>query len=182
MIKQVCLIIVVGLLLSTGGSMLIANDTSNCTCNVPELTTADKVIIVCFVGGVIVVATPYVVGAGTVAKIVVAAKATASYVIPKTVVGQVGLGLTAAQMARPLVLQTTEEKLGKLLEEGALKPAKSKAEFISCLKLNKVNSPRNASGRPVACEDAAFLYALNSSFPELNKKTEAFKNGRCFCD
>jgi hypothetical protein len=181
MIKKALL---TGLLVFTGG-LSAANETKHCTCNVYEFTTKEKIIIGGLVGGSVIIAAPYVLGAATIAKIAVAIKAAVTavtpYVVPTTTVGKVGLGLTAAQSARPCIVQTTEEKLNRLLEEKASKHIQAKAEFISCLKANKANSLRSASGRPMACEDAALLYALNSSIPELNKKTEAFKNGKCLC-
>ena len=181
MIKKALL---AGLLVFVEG-LSAANETMHCTCNVYEFTTAEKIVIGGLVGGSVIIAAPYVLSAATIAKIAVAVKAAATvvtpYVVPTTTVGKIGLGLTAAQSARPYVVQTTEEKLNRLLEEKALKQINSKIEFISCLKANKANSLRSASGRPEVCEEAALFYALSFSASELNKKTDAFKNGKCFC-
>jgi len=136
----------------------LANNTQCCTCNVPDFTTGDKVIIGGLLGGAIIIAAPYVLAAGSTIKIAVAIKlavaAGSTYLIPTTTVGQVGLGLMTAQIVRPFILQTTEERLDRLLGEKASMPARAKAEFISCLKENGTNCPRNAFGRPTACEAA----------------------------
>ena len=180
-------------------SSLIAAENKKCTCNTYELSTTEKVVFYGAIGtGVVagtVIAAPYVLPAATIAAIKAsaaaaatsaasaatsAASAAATQIVPTTVVGKVGLGLTAAQLARPYVLKTTEEKLEALLKEKALKPTTAKTEFVNCLKANK-NSQRNALGRPVVCEEAALFYAFNSSVSELNKRTQAFKNGKCFC-
>ncbi len=166
-------------------SLSTANENKKCTCNTYELTTTEKVVIGGVVGAGAVIAAPYVLPASTIAAIsaaITAASAkTAAYFASMTAVGKISLGLSAAQLARPYVLQTTEEKLKALLEEKAAKPAKAKAEFISCLKTNKSSTQRNSSGRPEACEEAALLYAFSAGVAELNKKTKQFKDGQCFC-
>lgn len=164
---------------------LFAAENKNCTCKTQELSTKEKVVVVGAVGTGAIIAAPYVLPASVLTAIgtavtVIATKAAAVFA-SITVVGKVGLGLTGAKMARPLVLQTQEEKLNDLLKENASRPDKAKKEFISCLKSNKSN-PRNASGRPDACEDAALFYAFNSSVSELNKRTQAFSGGKCFCN
>ncbi len=157
-------------------SLLTTDEMKCCTCNpkIYELSTTGKVVVYGLVGtGAVagaVFAAPLVLSASTIVAIqaATAAAATAatsaasSVLFPVTVVGKVGLGLTAAQWVRPYVLQTTEEKLTELLKQRAEKPTKSKTEFVSCLIKNKADSPRNASGRPVVCEDAALFYAFNS--------------------
>jgi hypothetical protein len=188
MIKQTYLVTLIGLLMSTG-SMLPANDDKQCICNVRPLTTSQKVIIgsIAVVGIVVGVAAaiaagPYVAtNLPSLENVKSKVNKGADYVVPKTIVGKVGLGLTAAQIARPYILQTTEEKLNGLLEEKVARTAKTREDFVGCLITNKIGSPRNTTGIPIACEEAALLYTLNSSIPELNKKTEAFKSGKCFC-
>lgn len=187
MIKKT-LLLFTGLLVLTG-NLLTANDTKHCMCNIRPLTTTEKVLIgglVVFVGvPAIITAAPYIIAALPAAKIAAAVKvaaATASpYIVPTTTIGKASYVLSAAQMARPLIVQTTEEKCDRLLEEKALRPARAKNEFVGCLRANKTGSPRNAAGIPAACEDAALCYALNSSMAELNQKTVAFKNNKCFC-
>lgn len=179
MIKKSLLSMFIGFLLVNG--FLLAYDTPSCMCKSHDLTITGKIIL----GGLILIAAPHILGPITVAKIGVAVKSAivlgSNCVIPTSTVGKIGLGLTAAQMARPYILQTTEEKLNELLKEKASRSARTKDEFISCLKANKTDSPRNVFGRPCACEDAALIYAFNSSVAELNKRTEAFKKGECFC-
>lgn len=173
------------LLLFAGGS-LTANDTERCTCR--ELTTGETVVAWTIIGGVgalgglaLAFAGPYIAGSAIAAKITAAATTAAPYVVPTTTVGKVSLGITAAHYARPYVLQTTEEKLNVLLKEKASRPVKTSTELVDCLKSNRHTYPRNKSGIPVACEKEALFYAIDSSVPELNKRTEAFKNNKCFC-
>lgn len=170
---------------------LFAAENKNCTCNTIELSTTEKVVVAGVLGTGVIIAAPYVLPASVLAAIAATstvAKAAAVAASVKvgaalastTVVGKVGLGLAAVQLARPLVLQTTEEKLNALLKEKTSRPAKAKTEFISCLKANK-DSQINSSGRPIACEDAALFYAFTVGVPELNRRTKAFNNGKCFC-
>ncbi len=174
------LLMLIGLFISAG-DVLMASEVKHCTCTPREVTTAEKMVV-----WSLIVASPIVLvplGAFVIVPAVTSIASTVTaYIVPTTLVGKVGLGLTAAQMARPLVVKTTEEKLHVLLKERASRHTKTKTEFIDCLKANRYNSPRNVSGRPAACEGIALSYALNSSLPELNKKTVAFKNGKCFCD
>ena len=175
-----------GLYMLTGSS-LMASDTKTCTCREPEKAeiVAGCVIIggMVVLGGIaIVVATPYVIAAAPAAKVAVAAKGAAAYVAKMTVVGKVSVGLTVAQYARLYVVQTTEEKLNARVKEKSSRRTKTKTEFIDCLKKNRRNYPRNKLGIPIACEETALFYGINSSVSELSKKTEAFKSGKCFCD
>ncbi len=170
---------------------LFAIENKNCTCSTQDVSMQTKIIIgACGVGAV--VAAPYIVP-GSVVTVVGPALAVAktavmaatakigAVVIPPTLAGQVGLGITAAQLARPFLVQTTQEKLDALLKEEAASPARAKKEFISCLKAHKNSQQRNKSGRPDVCEDAALFYAFNSSMSELQRRTAAFNDGTCFC-
>jgi len=172
------------LLIFLSANLLATEGNKDCFCKERELSITEMVILASIGGTVSVIAaaplTAAVAIAGAGTAIASAASVVAPYVIPTTVIGKVGLGLTAAQLARPLILQTTEEKLSVLLREKAERPTKANTEFVSCLKANK-NNPRNASGLPEACEDAALFYAFNASVSKLNKKTEAFNSGECFC-
>lgn len=188
MFKKILLI----LLLSTNSFVLrAAND---CTCNSQynEWSTTGTIIVWGSVGTGTVLLAPVVLPASAIAAITAAAAATkaavvaaaaqaATFIIPTTTVGKVGLGLTATQYVRPCILQTTEEKLKKLLKEKERKQWAAREEFITCLKQNKFNSARNAAGRPSACEDMALAYALVAGNAHLNRRTQAFKDGKCFC-
>lgn len=50
----------------------------------------------------------------------------------------------------------------------------AKKEFRDCL-MENTKTPRNASGRPSACEDLARMFALIAGKPELDEMTENFK-------
>lgn len=149
----------------------------NCTCSTRDFSTTEKGIMV----SAAILTTPYIFPAGTIGGLAAAVTTAAHYLIPTTIVGKISLGLTAVNIARPMVVQTTEEKLDALIKERASNQEKARIEFIECLKSNKKNSQRNESGRPIECEDLAFFYALNSSATELNKRTEAFNKNKCFC-
>lgn len=165
-----------------------------CTCysSYNELSTTEKVAI----GGTIitggVLAAPYVLPASALAAIAAAAAAAkaaavagatkvAGYVASTSTVSKVGWGLTAVQYTRPLIVHTTEEKVKALLKEKERKQYAPREEFITCLKQNKFGSARNAAGRPSVCEDLAFSYALVAGNANLNRRTEAFNQGKCFC-
>ena len=111
---------------------LFAAENKDCTCNTVELSTVEIIVFYSVISVGAIAIAPYVLPAGTIAAIsagVTSVAGTAvTYVVPTTVVGKVGLGITAVQLARPLVLQTTEEKLNKLLEEKASRPTRAKIE------------------------------------------------------
>lgn len=163
------------LLLFTG-TLLMAGDTKRCTCKEPELTLGVFLTIASFgaAAGLLIAAAP-------ISAIPAAAGTVTAKIIAMSTVSKVGLGLTIAQAARPYVVQTTEEKLNVLLKEKASRPTKTSADLINCLKSNRRTYPRDKSGIPVACEGQALFYAIDSGVPALKKKTEAFKNGKCFC-
>lgn len=176
------------------GTLFASIKANGCTCNSQynEWSTTEKVIAGGAVTTGVIIAAPFVLPASAIAAIaagVAATKAavvgavtyTAPYIIPSTTVGKVGLGLTATQYVRPCILQTTEEKLKGLLKEKEQKQYAPREEFITCLKQNKFGSPRNAAGRPAACEDLALAYALAAGNANLKRRTQAFKEGKCFC-
>lgn len=178
MLKKVIL-----LLLST--SLLIGSENKNCIC---KNQSDNKFIIIgsiLAVGTAAVIAAPFVLPAGTIVVITTTGTAIATkiavIVVPTTTIGQISSGLSITHAIRPYIIETTEEKLNVLLEERALKPFKVKTEFIHCLKANKINSQRDASGRPTACDEIALRYALTVGISELNQRTEAFNNNKCYC-
>ncbi len=183
MIKKHFLSVLTIILVLTNDS-LYANEPQYCTCNTTDLSITEKIIIGGLLGGTIIVAAPYILSAGSIIKIAVATKSLIAAGITyssTSTIGKFGLCFMVIETARPHILQTAEEKLSQLLKEKDSMPEKSKADFINCLKTNKYNPSKNIFGRPVACEDAALFYALNSSISELHKRTEAFNNGTCFC-
>ena len=170
---------------------LFATDkTEHCTCIANnELSTTAK-IIACGLGAVAFA--PFVLTASTVSILVTAAAATKSagiaiatkagaYIVSTTVVGKVSAAVTITNVAIPYVSQTTEEKLNALLKDRNLKLSKSKKEFVRCLVKNKTNTQKDTSGRPVACDEAALRYALTAGISELDKRTDAFNNNKCYC-
>ncbi len=166
-------------------NLLMASEVKECTCSTYGLSPAKKIAVCGTLGVGAIITAPYVLPAGTLAAIYSAAATAAAkaavIVVPTTVAGKISLGLTVAQLARPYILQTTEEELHTLLKERNLRSFTEKNDFVRCLKANKNNLQRNSSRRPEACEDAALLYAFSAGINELNKKTEAFNTGKCYC-
>jgi hypothetical protein len=136
-----------------------------------------KVVAGVVLGTAAIVATPFIVPAASIPSVsaaIAATKAAALYLVPSTTVGKVGIGLTAAQMARPYVTQTAQEELDARLKAKAALPYETKSELIECFKANKSNAQRNAAGRPPACEDAALAFAFTAGMDALAQKTQLF--------
>lgn len=175
-------------------SLCTAPEIQPCDCK-PQInnqwSTKKKVLVWGLVGTGVVVAAPFILPAGTLAALstavaaikagaVAATTKTAVIIIPSPV-GGVNAGITLARITRPCVIQTTKEARDRLLRAKEHKASKAKTELVDCLKHNKINSPKNDSGLPTACEQAALFYAFIAGTRELNKRTEAFNNGECFC-
>lgn len=191
MFKKILLI----LLFSANPYALKAND-CRCDLTVNEPSLMKSIIILSAVGagavaGTVIMA-PVVIPAAALSAITAGIVATkgaivaggtyvASWLIPTTTVEYVGTTLTVIKHTRPYIIQTTEEKRDQLLEEKAQEQYTKKDEFITCLRQNKFGSARNAAGRPSACEEMAYAYAFVAGNAELNRRTKAFKEGKCFC-
>ncbi len=144
---------------------------------IQKLSTTEKIFHLVTIPHILLSDTPRQVASVVVAGVI----EVAAWIAPTTTVGQVAAVLTAGQYARPYIFQTTKEKLKDLVNEKALEASKAEMEFIHCLKENRIFSPRNDAGRPTACEDIAFSYALVAGHAKLDQRTKAFKTGKCFC-
>jgi len=181
MLKKIFLI----LFFSAISFALRAERDCNCNSEYNELSTMGKVFVYGSAGIGIVAAAPVLLTAGAITTIANGVMdivgSVITFITPTNTAGKVGLGLTAAQYVRPYIVQTTEEKRDQLLKEKQQKQYTAREEFITCLKQNKFGSVRNAAGRPSVCEDMALAYALVAGNANLNRRTEAFKEGKCFC-
>lgn len=191
MFKKILLI----LLFSTNSFALRARE-CRCDLTVNEPSALVSIIVVGAVGAGAVAGTvmmaPVVIPAAALTAITAGMVATkgaivaggtyaASWIVPTNVVGYVSTTLTVIRYTRPYIVQTTKEKRDQLLEEKAQERYTTKDEFITCLRQNKFGSARNAAGRPSACEEMAYAYAFVAGYAELNRRTKAFKEGKCFC-
>ncbi len=81
-------------------------------------------------------------------------------------------------MVRDIQEQNTqsEEKKARINEARRMNELiNAKRGFRNCL-INHINSPRNDSGRPVACEDLASMLAMIAGQAELDKMTTTFNS------
>ncbi len=167
-------------------SLLAATEAEQCTCREPESSAFETTMFYVTVGAGAIIVAPVVMPMSTIIVVCTTVAAvtakTATAIASTTIATKVGLGLMAVKVARPYVLQTTEEKLRALLKEKASRPAAAKDEFIKCLKAHKKDLERNSLGRPEACEEAALLFAFSAGMVELDRRTKALNDGECFCN
>ena len=130
------------------------------------------------VGGAVVVVgevltAPLILPAGTIVviKTTVATAATQiiAYIANLSLATKIGLGISGARIARPYVIQTTEEKLIQFNKVEAAELHEVKTNFTTCFMKHKYDIQRDSSGCPTACEDIAFTFAILAGQGEFDR-------------
>jgi len=148
-------------------------------------STSTTMIVIYCVGGVIVIAggvlaAPLVLPASTILAMQTSAVAAGTSVANAIVVATpyakgVSFGVSAGRVARPYVIQTTDEQLAEFLKAEAAELLEEKTKLSKCLVKNKTSSQRDTLGCPMDCQDAAYAFALIAGQNELDRMLSSTK-------